>query len=476
MYAEEQSPIVAETPNRYVVVFDTADPEIRTERAPGLLSEDGFSTRTYFPRLGIAVVDGDAAQIDALDAHCRSADIPVRIMPEQTYRAIDAPTGPGQPDAPTESFADTDELTWGLQAVRALESGRTGAGVRVAVLDTGMDLEHPDFVDRAVTAESFVEGETAQDGHGHGTHCIGTACGPRDPDQGPGYGVAPGAEIFAGKVLGDDGSGSDTSILAGIDWALEHGCPVISMSLGADVAEVHPPYVAAGRRALELGSLIIAAAGNNASRSEGDPGFVGAPANSPYVMAVGAVDAQLDIADFSARSLPARGGQVDVVAPGVEVHSAWIAPEIRRSVSGTSMATPHVAGIAALLVEATGFRARELWSEIVQESVRLDLLSVDVGSGLALAPPPAAERESSAGTATQGWVITVDDAHADRMDLVVAEAEAAGLQVTGVLSSLRMIHGTSLADRRDSLAAVPGVLSVDAAHEHRISPPESDLQ
>ena len=166
------------------------------------------------------------------------------------------------------------------------------------------------------------------------------------------------------------------------------------MSLGADVREVHPPYVTAGRRALERGSVLIAAAGNNAGRGAGDPGFVGAPANSPYVMAVGALDSQLDIADFSARTLPARGGQVDVAAPGVDVYSSWVGEEKHNIISGTSMATPHVSGVAALLVEATGFLARELWAEIVQESVRLELLSVDVGSGLAVAPPQAEETES----------------------------------------------------------------------------------
>jgi subtilisin family serine protease len=293
--------------------------------------------------------------------------------------------GPGG-GAAAPRFEDTTATTWGVQAVRADASARSGRGIRVAVLDTGFDAAHPDFTGRAVSTRSFVAGEDASDGHGHGTHCIGTACGPRSPSTGPRYGVAHEAEIFAGKVLGNDGSGTDAGILAGINWAVTSGCPVISMSLGADVMEAHPPYSAAGRRALQQGSLIIAAAGNNADRRAGEPGFVGAPANSVEIMAVGALDQALDMAYFSARSLPARGGQVDLAGPGFEVHSAWPMPARYHTISGTSMATPHVAGLAALWAEATGRRGLELWATLVQESERLAQPSVDAGSGLAVAP------------------------------------------------------------------------------------------
>ncbi|GAA1175831.1 S8 family serine peptidase [Nesterenkonia xinjiangensis] len=386
MHTPEHTLSTSTREGRFVVVFDTADLHVRDQEAPGLLRAEGLSTDTYFSRLGIAVVDGEDERLEAFRSRCRDRRRPVRVLPERIYHVL-GPATPARPAEHSGSFTDTADLTWGLQAVRAVESGHTGAGVRVAVLDTGFDLEHPDFTDRGVTAESFIEGETAQDGHGHGTHCIGTVGGPRSREAGPGYGVAPEAEIFSGKVLGDDGSGSDTSILAGIDWALRHDCDLISMSLGADIPEVHPPYVAAGRRALEQGALIIAAAGNNARRSAGEDGFVGAPANSPFVMAVGALDSELGVADFSARTLPGRGGQVDVAAPGVDVLSSWIGDEQHRTISGTSMATPHVAGVAALLAEATGFRSRELWAEIVQEAVRLEQPSVDVGSGLSVAPP-----------------------------------------------------------------------------------------
>ena len=366
---------------------------------------------TVFAQLGIAVVSADPGQMAML----QSAEAPGRrvlsVSPELVHhvlqdvleyarayrdgvddlaeRVLHAHDGNGHAAAGVRAaprFADTAQATWGIQAVRADSSSCSGRGIGVAVLDTGFDLEHPDFAGRTVTAQSFVPGEQAQDGHGHGTHVIGTSCGPRSPSTGPRYGVAYEADIFVGKVLSDAGSGTDGGILAGIDWAVSNGCPVISMSLGADVMEAHPPYSAAGARALEQGSLIIAAAGNNADRRNERMGFVGAPANSPEIMAVGALDQNLGMAYFSARSLPARGGQVDIAGPGFQVLSSWPMPTRYRSISGTSMATPHVAGIAALWAEATGRRGLELWATLCQESERLLMPSVDVGSGLCIAP------------------------------------------------------------------------------------------
>ncbi|WP_225973225.1 S8 family serine peptidase [Nesterenkonia natronophila] len=373
---------------RYVVTFDTPDAGILQAEAPDLLTSYGFSTDTYFPRLGIGVVDGQRAQLASLSERCHELRRPMTFTPELTYHAITEllpSTGTGEPP-----FEDTAELTWGLQAIgidSAMVARQSGTGVRVAVLDTGFDVTHPDFSARGVVAQSFVREEDPHDAHGHGTHCAGTACGPWEPHSGPGYGVAPGSEIYAGKVLGDEGAGSDTSILAGIDWALQNDCHVISMSLGADVREVHPPYVAAGRRAMEQGALIIAAAGNNAQRNAGVPGFVGAPANSPHVLAVAAVGPDLCTADFSARSSAHAGGEVNLTAPGVEVHSAWLGEDRYRRISGTSMAAPHVSGIAALVCGATGARGDELWECLLDHVSPLAHSDpLDVGAGLAKLP------------------------------------------------------------------------------------------
>ncbi len=386
MFTENLQP-ASQIPGRYVLVFDqvsAADPRgmgitSLGDTVPELLRSQGYETTQYFPNLGIAVVSSEKDQLADFQARCTDRRLPASVVPELRYYALAE-----QPDP--DSYADTDEFTWGLQAVVAAHNEFTGKGIKVAVLDTGFDAQHPDFAGRSVTAKSFVEGEDASDGHGHGTHCIGTSCGPRKVQGGRGYGVASEAEIFAGKVLGSSGSGSDSSILAGIDWALENECHVISMSLGADVRTVHPPYVTAGRRALEQGTLIVAAAGNNAKRSANDPGFVGAPANSPYIMAVGALDSSLQVADFSARTIEGRGGQVDIAGPGVNIYSSWPGAERYNTISGTSMATPHVAGVAALLAQATGYRGRELWAQLVQEARRLTQFSVDVGAGLTRAP------------------------------------------------------------------------------------------
>ncbi|MDQ0768024.1 subtilisin family serine protease [Pseudarthrobacter defluvii] len=416
----------AETTGRFIVVFarDAASPSSVLESA-GLsnvadsrdfgdrevdVSESSGADATYFSSLGIAVVSAAPEQIGALQTTEAVENAVLSVSPELIHHVLPAgPTeyvrgyrdavldldtrlngngqGTGVAAPPTVPiFQDTDQFTWGLQAVQAQSSQYSGRGVKVAVLDTGFDATHPDFAGRNITTRSFVQGEGPEDGHGHGTHCIGTSCGSKSPSTGPRYGVAYEADIFAGKVLGNSGSGSDAGILAGIDWALSSGCHIISMSLGADVRQIHPPYVAAGKRALDAGTLIIAAAGNNARRLQGNFGFVGTPANSPFIMAVGALDHQLDVAFFSARTLPVRGGQVDVAGPGWQVYSSWPMPTRYRTISGTSMATPHAAGVAALWAQATGFRGRELWSSLVQDCDRLIAPSLDVGSGLVIAP------------------------------------------------------------------------------------------
>lgn len=393
---------------RYIVVFDDDEPD-----AMGLLATGGLTriantrdlanldsdedragalagtTGTFFAELNMAVVSAGETELEGLRTRTAGASPRVRMYPELIHHIMSPAPGRHRSEdeeAGTGTFADTDEFTWGLLATHAAESPYSGKGIKVAVLDTGFDETHPDFAGRTVVAKSFVDGEEPHDGHGHGTHCIGTSCGPRTVADGRGYGIAYEADIYAGKVLSNEGSGADAGILAGIDWAISQGCAVISMSLGADVDEIHPPYVAAGKRALAHGTLIVAAAGNNAQRSAGNPGFVGTPANSPYVMAVAAVDDTLAVADFSARSSTLQGGQVDVAGPGVDVYSSWPMPQRYNTISGTSMATPHAAGVSALLAESTGLRGRELWAELVQVGQRLEAASVDVGSGLVTAP------------------------------------------------------------------------------------------
>jgi subtilisin family serine protease len=297
-------------------------------------------------------------------------------------------------DAPAASevalaAVDESQATWGLQATKVVNCCRTGRGIRVAVLDTGFDLQHPDFAGRSITTRSFIAGEEVQDGHGHGTHCIGTALGPKCPGTKPRYGIAYESEIFAGKVLSNAGSGGDAGILAGIEWAIQNGCAVVSMSLGAATRPGQPfsqVFERVARRAQEQGTLIVAAAGNE-SRRPNTINPVGHPANCPSIMAVGALDSQGAIAPFSNRGINPDGGQVDIAGPGVDVHSSWPMPTRTRRISGTSMATPHVAGIAALHAEADATaRGAALGRLLTGGAQRLSLSSSDVGAGMVQAP------------------------------------------------------------------------------------------
>lgn len=358
----------------------TADFSLGTAAAEQLRQADGL----VLHELGVAVVTAAADQAGALTSAAAEPGPIAIVEPERLVRAIGSAELTAEPAAITETT-----LTWGLQAARANLSTATGAGVRVAVLDTGLDLTHPDLAGRTVVTGSFITGQPVQDGNGHGTHCIGTACGPRSPAILPGYGVAYESAIYAGKVLSNSGSGTDGGILSGISWAITNGCRLVSMSLGAPTVPdqaYSQVFEQAAQRAIQRGTLIIAAAGNDSDRRNGKIAPVAHPANCPSIMAVGAVDSQGKIANFSCGTVDTIG-QVDLVGPGVDVYSSWPMPARYRRISGTSMATPHVAGVAALIAgrysQASPY---ELWARLAQTARRLNLQSTDAGAGLVQAP------------------------------------------------------------------------------------------
>jgi subtilisin family serine protease len=385
-----------------------------------------------FDRLGVAVTTLDAEQLSAVNAAVDDSSNPIlMISPERIFYAtgvgeqqqvnstteisteylrgyrdgvvhlVDNLSNPSKEQMAAIAAFNESQNTWGLQVTGVVSSRFTGRGVKVAVLDTGFDFNHPDFSGRTIARESFVRLRTGapplpvQDGNGHGTHCIGTACGSLRPGILPRYGIAYDAEIYVGKVMPDSGRGGATrTILGGAEWANRQGCKIISISIESLVRPgqtFDPLFEQIAQRLLGLGSLIIAAAGNGTRRNAGRIVPVSILANCPSVMAVGAVNSQLQIADFSPASINPTGGQIDIVAPGVDVYSSYPvsmgSPRGYTRLNGTSMATPHVAGIAALYAEANpGITAPQLWNLLIRTAQRLPLPSIDVGAGLVQAP------------------------------------------------------------------------------------------
>lgn len=312
------------------------------------------------------------------------------------------------------------DVTWGVKAVGADISPFTGEGIVVAVLDTGIDAQHPAFAGVELIQKDFT-GEGNGDQHGHGTHCAGTIFGRKV--NGTRIGVAPGVKkALIGKVLGQNGGGSSEQIISAILWAVEEGAHVISMSLGMDfpgfvkqlIEENDFPPDLATSRALEgyrantqlfdtlaahirsrgaftQATVIVAAAGNESKRNI-NPDFE--IAVSPPAVAEGIVSvAALGEGQQGFLVAPFSNTGANVAAPGVAVVSAALGGGL-RTLNGTSMATPHVAGIAALwaekLKDAGRLNAFELTSRVVgsasSEGLKAGFDPFDVGAGLVRAP------------------------------------------------------------------------------------------
>ncbi|MGV9914515.1 S8 family serine peptidase [Streptomyces tendae] len=241
-----------------------------------------------------------------------------------------------------------------IGADQVWRSGNTGAGVDVAVLDTGVDAEHPDLAGRITAEQSFVPGESTVDRNGHGTHVASTVAGSGAASGGKEKGVAPGARLHIGKVLSDDGGGQDSWIIAGMEWAArDQHAKVVSMSLGGSPTDgTDPLSTAVNNLSEETGALFTVAAGNSGP----DAYSVSAPGAADAALTVGAVDGTDTPADFSSRGprVGDAGVKPELTAPGVDILAArsQYASEgsgAYQTLSGTSMATPHVAGAAALL-------------------------------------------------------------------------------------------------------------------------------
>lgn len=242
-----------------------------------------------------------------------------------------------------------DRSTTQVGAPVAWAAGLTGAGVTVAVVDTGVQGDHPDLVGREVAARDFTHEQDGIDHFGHGTHVAATIASHRAPYQG----VAPDARLIDAKVCDVEGRCPESVIIEGMRWAAEQGADVVNISLGlpasdgADLVEAAVDALSASH-----GTLFVVSAGNSGDQA----GTVLSPGTADSALTVGAVERDDSLAEFSSRGPRVEDGAVkpDITAPGVDIVAAMAGPpgsDGHVTLSGTSMASPHVAGAAALLAQ-----------------------------------------------------------------------------------------------------------------------------
>ncbi|MDX6280853.1 MAG: hypothetical protein QOH03_1924, partial [Kribbellaceae bacterium] len=267
-----------------------------------------------------------------------------------------------------------------IGAPAAWQAGYTGKGVKVAVLDSGIDATHPDLAGQVAAAKNFTEAP-AGDQVGHGTHVASTIAGTAKASNGKYKGVAPDATLLDGKVCGLDGC-TESAMLAGMEWAAtEQHAQIVNLSIGGpNTSEIDPIEAAVNRLTAETGTLFVIAAGNSALDG---PNSIESPGSAEAALTVGAVDKQDQLAYFSSRgpSLDGSGLKPDLTAPGVGIVAAKakdsiigepVGDEYLR-LDGTSMATPHVAGAAALLVQQhNDWKAAQLKATLMGSAKPID--------------------------------------------------------------------------------------------------------
>ncbi|GAB2878609.1 S8 family peptidase [Streptomyces mayteni] len=249
-----------------------------------------------------------------------------------------------------------------IGAPEAWENGYDGEGTTIAVLDTGISANHEDVTPQVVAEQNFSDADDTDDHFGHGTHVASIAAGTGAHSGGTYTGVAPGARLLNGKVLDDTGGGWESDIIEGMEWAVEQGADIINMSLGGpESTTVDPMEEAVNTLSASSDALFVIAAGNSGPGEN----TLGSPGTADAALTVGAVDKQDQLADFSSVGGRLRDAAVkpDVTAPGVDIGAAASPGSIIEAdgtpvadgyvaISGTSMATPHVAGAAAILAQA----------------------------------------------------------------------------------------------------------------------------
>ncbi|GGU41758.1 S8 family serine peptidase [Lentzea flava] len=282
-----------------------------------------------------------------------------------------------------------DQTTRQIGAPAAWSAGFDGKDVTVAVVDTGIDANHPDVAGKITAAENFSSEPDVVDRHGHGTHVASTIAGTGQGSAGKYQGVAPAAKLVIAKVFNGAGEADTSQVLAGIEWAARSGAKIVNLSLGGEVTDGTDELSAlVDRLSAETGVLFVVAAGNNgpAGRSVTSPGAAAS------ALTVGAVDRQNKLAPFSSTG-PRIGDALakpEINAPGVGVVAARAAgtgmgapvSDTYTAASGTSMATPHVAGAAALLAQQhPDWTAQTLKNALVTSAVDVGMPWYEQGAG-----------------------------------------------------------------------------------------------
>lgn len=354
------------------------------------------ATSLYFPDLRIATLALTQAESDRL----KGDPTVLSIHPNRNVR-IDLP--PATP-APRRfrwrglrncwtRLTGAKPLSDALQQIGiSSASVISSKGAKVAILDTGIDLTHPDFAGQFTVgnnAKSFVQGLGVQDGHGHGTHCAGIIAGEATTGGSYRFGVAPDAELLVGRVLDDGAVGLASNVIEGINWAVQKGARIISMSFGESRPAGQPPNTDYEELASDLrqngsGVLLIAAAGNGSNRPAGVEAPVEDPAAASSIMAVAAVTDDNGITHFSCKEMD-QYGQIDISAPGESVYSSWKTGTWWTR-SGTSMATAHVAGVAALYLANNPQSTADQIQNALESAAQPLGAPADFGAGLVKVP------------------------------------------------------------------------------------------
>ncbi|RPA95407.1 subtilisin-like protein [Choiromyces venosus 120613-1] len=347
-------------PNHFIIVFKPEVPKARCQE------HCQWAAELYTQRISARSAAGEEPETSGISHHysfptwngyAGSFDEYVRneigsrdevdfIEPDYKVYTKDFITQDDVPSWGLARISHDEKLTADTRTTYTYDSS-AGEGTRAYIIDTGILADHEDFGGRATFGHNAVAGSSDTDKNGHGTHVSGTIGGST-------FGVAKKTTLIGVKVLGDNGQGSNSTVIAGLQWAVEHAeadgvtnKSVANMSLGGQSSRAMNDAVAA---VVRMGLTVCAAAGNENQLAD-----TSSPASEPTVITVGAIgdgDSEADFSNF--------GKLVDILAPGINITSAWIdvlggtSLNKTRTINGTSMATPHVTGLAAYLIAKEG--------------------------------------------------------------------------------------------------------------------------